>query len=211
MYWCIPLFYILLDRSRAALRRIDNSAGYFYIVMARVLLLISLITTITEGIIFANRPYHPAKIEPGSWRRLIHKDLNHIQDMRTSLHFTNRTTLVLFAICSPLTIIFLVTPRYNLFGASCILAAAILGNLALRWLIELWALIFRRIPFWFVNPAYTFDGVVSAGNKDLDTCFERVYHQSTLTKWLVWFFFLPRRFWIERRPWLRGTPYRSPW
>lgn len=170
-----------------------------------------------EGFIFADRPYHPARVERRSWRRLVHKDLNHIRDMRTSLHFTTRTTLAIVAICSPLIIIYFVTPRYDLFGGVCILAATVLANLAMRWLIELWALILPCVPFWYTrdlygwvfDPAYTFDGVVGNGNEDLDTCFHRFYQRSAFTTWLLWGFSTSPKLWIKSLAQLGSTAKRS--
>jgi hypothetical protein len=209
-YWLIPEL-ILAGMRDSARQRNEIPAANAYILMSRWLALV-MIASIIEGIVFVNRPYHPAKVDFWSWRRLVHSNMDHISVMRTSLHFPPRTTMIILVICCPLTLLNFLRPQLNLFGGLCVLAAAVLGNLAMRWVIELWALVLRRVPHWLVNFGYTFDGVVGKGNKELDECFGRVYHQSRLTKWLVSLFLLPRNLWIKRRqsfPWARGGLNRS--
>jgi len=147
-------------------------------------------STILEPLIFVNRAHLPAKV--AGWRRLIYSDLPHISAMHTSIHFTLRTTAVLLIICFPLIAMIWLPGRRYISPKWSIAACVLVGNLILRWVLELWAR-YDDGPYSVLRDTLV-EGTVGSGNEDLDICFERVYAKSRLTVWVEHAFHALTRF-----------------
>jgi hypothetical protein len=160
------------------------------------------LVTLVEAILFARRPFQPAKLT--GWNRLLYSDWNisHISDMHASIHYSPRNTWLLLTIFCPLAT-FIFVP--NLLSWT-VLAISISGLLFLISLMLRWS--FERGTGRSDHPwKHTADGQVGSGNEALDECYARLYAKSTLTIWVE----RAREVMRERRPrWHgRGGAVRS--